>query len=139
MSLVTDWKNEHYDIKIETRKKEVDLPYGQHFEKKIDKMFHDRNAEVKTERGKWMNSGNIAVEIRRFTRPSGLSTTTSDYWIHLLADGKDLKGGFIFTVPYLKKRVKEMVANGDAKIKPGGDYMASSLVLMPMHKIFTKG
>ena len=135
MQRVTDCKNQKYNIKVKTKKHDVDIPYGEYFEKKIDKMFHDRDVEIKTERNIWMNTGNIAIEVKQYGRPSGLSITKANYWIHLLADGKKIKGGFIFPVDELKQKVKEMIKSGDAVMKPGGDYMASLNVLMPINKL----
>ena len=50
--------------------------------------------EVKTERDIWKTTGNIAIEIRCDGKPSGLSTTESTVWIHLLAYKGVIEGGF---------------------------------------------
>ncbi len=47
----------------ENRKKfDLDLEYGQVREDKVAEMLQDKKIEVKSERGMWMNTGNIAVE-----------------------------------------------------------------------------
>ena len=129
MSVVTNYKRDKFDI---------DLEYGQKFEKHLDKVFKDgRRVEVKTERDIWKSTGNIAIEIRCRGVLSGLSITEAEYWIHLLADGDIIKGGFIIPVKELKLRVKEMVENNIAKIVMGGDDNASQLVLIPIEKLFS--
>tara|TARA_A100001515_G_scaffold27140_2_gene20789 strand:+ start:840 stop:1235 length:396 start_codon:yes stop_codon:yes gene_type:complete len=129
MSVVTNYKRDKFDI---------DLEYGQKFEKHLDKVFKDgRRVEVKTERDIWKSTGNIGIEIRCRGVLSGLSITEAEYWIHLLADGDIIKGGFIIPVKELKLRVKEMVENNIAKIVMGGDDNASQLVLIPIEKLFS--
>tara|TARA_R100000234_G_scaffold110475_1_gene82884 strand:+ start:5623 stop:6018 length:396 start_codon:yes stop_codon:yes gene_type:complete len=127
MSVVTNYKRDKFDI---------DLEYGQKFEKHLDEVFKDgRRIEVKTERNIWKDTGNIGIEIRCRGVESGLSITEAEYWIHLLADGDTIKGGFIMPVNQLKKRVKELFKEGLAKIVMGGDDNASQLVLIPIKEL----
>ena len=51
--------NKSKDIK-ELKKFDVDLEFGQQWEKHIDEMFSGaKKCEVKTERDKWASTGNI--------------------------------------------------------------------------------
>ena len=128
MPLVSDYSRDKFDI---------DLDYGQKFEKHLEEVFKDgKRVEVKTERNIWKTTGNIAIEIKCRGMLSGLSITEADYWIHLLAWNEQIKGGFIFPVNELKQRVKEMVKNGIAQIKYGGDDNASTMVLLPIKELY---
>ena len=47
----------------ENRKKfDIDLEYGQVREKQVADMLQDKKIEVKSERGLWQKTGNIAIE-----------------------------------------------------------------------------
>ena len=55
--------NKSKDIK-EMRKFDVDLEFGQQWEKHIDEMFSGaKTCEIKTERDRWASTGNICIEI----------------------------------------------------------------------------
>ena len=48
---------------VEDRKKfDIDLEYGKVREKQVADMLQDKKIEVKSERGMWQNTGNIAIE-----------------------------------------------------------------------------
>ena len=48
--------------KVEDRKKfDIDLQYGQVREKIVADMLQDKKIEVKSERGMWLQTGNIAI------------------------------------------------------------------------------
>ena len=67
---------------------DLDLKYGQMREKQVHNMFYNKKIEVKTERDWWAKTGNIAIEVACNGKPSGISVTKCDYWIHVLAIGK---------------------------------------------------
>ncbi len=124
----TDFRKENFDI---------DLDFGHIGEDEVIKIFEQGSKlEVKTERNWWKKTGNIAVEVECNGKPSCLSTTDADYWIHLLYDDKKIVGGFIMTVDYLRERIKELVTSGDAVVKMGGDNNASKMVLVPISKVY---
>ena len=110
MALNTDYINNNYDIKTEGRVKfEKDLDYGKIGEFWVDDALSNGTVEVKTERDIWVKTGNIAIEIRgRDGRKSGISITEADTWIQLLSIDGVVKGGFVFKVADLKKRMKEL-------------------------------
>jgi len=116
---------------------DVDLDFGQIYEEKIKNLFEgDGRIEVKTERDIWKNTGNIAIEIRCSGKPSGLSTTESTAWIHLLAYNGHIEGGFIFKVDQLKDKIKNLQKEGNLKMVMGGDNNASQMVLLPIKELF---
>ena len=87
-----DYKKNNFDI---------DLDFGKKGEEWVVKLFEGNSkVEVKTERGIWQETGNIAIEIKYKNKPSGLSITDAETWIHLLeSDGKIL-GGLLFCLLY---------------------------------------
>ena len=121
------------------QKFDLDLEFG-HLGEDFVKNFQDKNnkIEVKTERDKWKKTGNIAIETRCRGKKSGISVTEAQTWIHLLSYNNKIEGGFIVSTDYLKKRIKELIASGDAKWPiMGGDDNMSQMVLVPINKIFT--
>ena len=138
VALNTDYINNNYDIKTEGRVKfEKDLDYGKIGEFWVDDALSNGTVEVKTERDIWVKTGNIAIEIRgRDGRKSGISVTEADTWIQLLSIDGVVKGGFILKVSDLKKRMKELYADGTARLVMGGDDNATQMMLIPIDKLF---
>ena len=69
----------------ENRKKfDIDLEYGKVREKQVADMLQDKKIEVKSERGMWQKTGNIAIEFESYGKPSGIRATEADYWFHNL-------------------------------------------------------
>ena len=132
-------EGEWYMPNIEELKKfDIDLAFGEKGEDFVREILQGNGKiEVKTERDKWKKTGNIAIEIRCNGKLSGLSSTESKTWVHLLSDNDKIVGGFIFDTQYLKDTVKKMVTEGDAKLTKGGDFNASQMVLLPIEELFT--
>ena len=105
--------------------------------RKVKEIFDKGSkAEIKTERDIWAKTMNIAIEISNNGKPSGISTTEADYWIHVLSlDGK-LEGMLIFDVDSLKSKIKRFVKNKKARIVNGGDYNKTKMVLLPIKYLF---
>ena len=116
---------------------DLDLEFGKMGEEFTQQVFEGNSkVEVKTERDIWGTTGNIAIEIRCNGKPSGLSTTESNVWIHLLAHNGAIKGGFLFKVDELKVKIKKLHENGDLKLVMGGDDNASQMALLPIKELF---
>ena len=81
-------------------------------------------------------TGNIAFELRCKGKPSGLSTTESDVWIHLLSHNGVIEGGFLFKVDQLKGKIKKLHISGGLKIVMGGDDDLSQMALLPIKELF---
>ena len=123
-----DYKKNNFDI---------DLDFGKRGEEWVVKLFEGNSkVEVKTERGLWQDTGNIAIEIKYKNKPSGISTTDAETWIHLLESYGEIVGGFILPVPYIKKRIKNLFKSGKVKIIKGGDNNDSTIVLVPIKLIY---
>ena len=119
---------------MKNSKFDIDLKYGQEREQKIVS-FLDKNKnklEVKTERDWWAKTGNIAIEIECWGKPSGLAKTEADYWVHILAIGKEDYCKLIFEVPKLKKIADKFKDN----FKMIGDHHASKCILIHLKELF---
>ena len=122
----------------EMKKFDLDLKFGLLGEDFVKDMQNGNTMiEVKTERDKWKNTGNIAIEIRCNSVPSGISTTGSSVWIHLLSYNGKMEGGFIFAVDELKKKIKKLLEEKKAKIVMVGDFVSSQMVLIPIKELFS--
>ena len=116
---------------------DLDLKFGLLFEDKVQKMLNCKgNVEVKTERDKWLKTGNICIEVKYRDKPSGLAATDADTWIHLLAINDEIVGGFFFPVDKLKLTVKRLLIQGKARKLRAGDSNLSEIVLLPIKDIF---
>jgi len=120
---------------IEDRKKfDIDLEYGKVREQVVADMLQDKKIEVKSERGMWQNTGNIAIEYESYGKPSGINATESDYWFHNLCVGEDTFCTLVFKVESLKK----IINNLDYKrTVSGGDHNASKMYLLNLQKLFS--
>ena len=61
--------------KKDRKKFDIDLEYGTIRENKVAEMLTGKKIEVKSERGMWMKTGNIAVEYESWKKPSGIRAT----------------------------------------------------------------
>ncbi len=120
----------------EDRKKfDLDLEYGQVREDVVSEMLQDKKIEVKSERGMWMDTGNICIEYQSYGKPSGIAATEADYWFHNLCIGEDIFSTLVFKVDNLKK----IIDNLDSKRSvSGGDHNASRMWLLNIQKLFAK-
>ena len=121
---------------MKNSKFDLDLAYGQDREQRVAAIFDTDKfkVEVKTERDWWYKTGNIAIEVESYGKPSGISVTEADYWVHILAHGKQDFCKLIFKVSQLKKIVKKFSKN----TKMVGDHHASKCVLIPLSQLFTQ-
>ena len=64
---------------------DIDLAFGVKNENELADILQNAKIEVKTEREIWVDTDNIVIETRYKGEPSGISTTTADYWAHILS------------------------------------------------------
>ena len=120
----------------EDRKKfDIDLAYGEVKEQAIADMLQNKKVEVKSERGMWIKTGNIAIEYESYGKPSGIEATESDYWFHNLCVGDDIYATLVFETEQLKK-ILEIIPS--KKSVSGGDHNASRMWLLPLRNLFTE-
>ena len=116
---------------------DLDLEYGKMGEDFVQQVMEgNTKIEIKTERDIWKKTGNIAIEISCNGKPSGLSTTEADTWIHLLAYKGVIEGGFLLKVGRIKDEIKKLHKEGTLNLKMGGDNNASQMVLIPITQLF---
>ena len=116
---------------------DMDLEFGKMGEEFTQQVFEGNSkVEVKTERDIWKTTGNIAIEIRCNGKPSGISTTESSVWIHLLSLNGVIMGGFLFKVDQLKGKIKKLHNEKKLKMVMGGDNNASQMALLPIKELF---
>jgi len=109
-----------------------DLEIGKEGERIVDSIFKDKLLEVK--RDSWVcKSGNIAIEYESRGKPSGISTTQADYWVHLFSGKYQDKVIYIFEVNRLKEVAREYYLKG--QIKCMGDNDTSKAILIPITEI----
>jgi len=125
--------------KTEDRKKfDLDLQYGQVREKIVADMLQDKKIEVKSERGMWLQTGNIAIEYESYGKPSGINATNSDYWFHNLCVGDEVFGTLVFETKMLKKIINASINNNQVRSVSGGDHNASRMYLLNIQNLFSQ-
>jgi hypothetical protein len=119
----------------ENRKKfDLDLEYGTVREDKVAEILQDKKIEVKSERGMWMKTGNIAIEYESWGKPSGIRATESDYWFHNLCVGDNEYCTLVFKTEVLRTIVDKL---DKFKTVSGGDNNASKMFLINLQKLFS--
>ena len=123
--------NDSNDIK-ELKKFDIDLSFGKHWEQYIDEMFSGaKTCEVKTERDKWAQTGNICIESESYGKPSGIEATEADMWVHNLTVDNELVCSLVVAVEKLKERLPKL----PQRTVMGGDNNASKLQLVSLVKL----
>ncbi len=119
----------------ENRKKfDIDLEYGTIREDKVAEMLTNKKVEVKSERGMWMKTGNIAIEYQSYGKPSGIKATESDYWFHNLCIGDNEYCTLVFKTDVLRIIVDKL---DTFRTVSGGDHNASQMYLVNLQKLFS--
>jgi hypothetical protein len=116
------------------KKFDLDLQYGKVREQLVADMLQDKKIEVKSERGMWQKTGNIAIEYESYGKPSGINATESDYWFHNLCVGDDVFATLVFSTSNLKKLINNLDYK---KSVSGGDNNASRMYLLNLQKLFS--
>ena len=115
-----------------------DLIAGAVREERVGEILQNKPIEVKTEMGKWADTGNIAIEVSFDGKKSGLAKTESEYWWHTLEiDGGEI-AHLVFPVEKLKDVITKMKKNGTVRIVYGGDDNLAKMVLVPLKELFQK-
>ncbi len=120
--------------KKDRKKFDIDLEYGSIREDKVAEMLFNKKIEVKSERGMWMKTGNIAIEYESYGKPSGIKATESDYWFHNLCVGDKEFCTLVFSTEVLKSIVEKL---DYFKTVCGGDHNASRMYLINLQKLFS--
>jgi hypothetical protein len=97
-------------------------------------MLQDKKIEVKSERGMWMRTGNIAIEYECYGKPSGIAATESDYWFHNLCIEDEVFATLVFDTNSLKRIINNLDYK---KSVSGGDNNAARMYLLNLQKLFS--
>ena len=120
---------------VANRKKfDLDLSYGKVREQQVADMLQEKKIEVKSERGMWMKTGNIAIEYESYGKPSGINATEADYWFHNLCVGEGTFATLVFDVPSLRRIIDKLDYKRSVS---GGDNNASRMYLLNLQKLFS--
>jgi hypothetical protein len=105
-----------------------DLKVGQTKEIELGNILNDKTIEVKFDL-KALETNNVYVEYKSRNKPSGISTTNSDYYCFAFGDTFHL----IETKSLKEKCRKYLNTNRD---KLGGDNNTSKGILLPINELF---
>lgn len=90
--------------------------------------------ELKSESYQWGQTGNICIEYRCDGKPSGISTTEADYWVHeLMRDGQTLVY-LMFPIERLRTLAREHYRLGNYRLG-GGDGGRFDNIVIPLRDI----
>jgi hypothetical protein len=124
---------------LQNRDRKFDLQLSQALidERRLGEIFTAakiEKVELKSESYQWERTGNICVEFQCDGRPSGISTTEADFWVHeLKRDGKTLLY-LMFPVERLKVICREAYRRGDWRAG-GGDGGRFDVVLLKLRDL----
>jgi|LULN01.1.fsa_nt_gb hypothetical protein len=116
---------------------DIDCQFGEIGQKELADIFKSAKIEVKRDRKAWRTK-NICIEFRqgKNAKPSGISTTKSDYYCYIFTKDDKSYVYLIISVERLKKIVKRYY--DPKKIIIAGDNYNRS-VLIPISELFTIG
>ena len=133
---VVDKLKEYQALKYNKDNKfDVDLEFGEKFEKSFAKILSIGKVEVKTERDMWKRTGNVAIELASRGKLSGLNTTKAEWWAQVLTLEGEIEGVLMFPVEKLKTIVKRSVFKGKGRMVMGGDDNTSEIALVPLEDL----
>ena len=127
-----DYQNLKYN---KDNKFDVDLEFGEKFEKSVAKILTLGKVEIKTERDTWKRTGNIAIELSSRGKLSGLNTTQADWWAQVLTLDGAIVGIYMWPITLLKQIVRHSVKYGRGRMAMGGDDDTSELALVPLEDL----
>jgi len=103
------------------RKFDLQLSQALIDERRLAEIFVGSKIEIKSESWQWEQTGNIAIEFRCDGKPSGISTTEADVWVHeLKRDGKVLVR-LMIEVSRLKELCRDAFKRGRWRPNAGDD------------------
>jgi|TARA_R110002012_G_scaffold179021_2_gene344442 hypothetical protein len=129
-------KLKEYQVKNNKNNKfDIDLDFGVKYENSLAKILAIGKVEVKTERDKWKETGNIAIELTCRGKDSGIKVTEAEWWAHILSWKGNIKSVILLPVDELKRIVKNSVRYRNGRIVMGGDDNASEMALIPLEDL----
>jgi len=114
---------------------DLDLKFGKEGEEWLRLLADESKIEVKRERDKWVETGNIFFEYECSGNPSGIAATKSHFWAHILSVDGHANAVLLFDIFTLKENLRRLFKAGQIKKVSGGDRNASIGVLVPLRLI----
>jgi len=105
-----------------------DLKVGQTKEIELGNILNDKTIEVKFDL-KALETNNVYVEYESRNKPSGISTTNSDYYCFAFGDTFHL-----IETKFLKEKCRKYLNTNRDKL--GGDNNTSKGILLPINELF---
>jgi hypothetical protein len=90
--------------------------------------------ELKSETWQWERTGNICIEYKCDGKPSGISTTEADVWVHELRRDDETLCYLMFPIERLKKLAREAIRRGRCR-SGAGDDGRFDVALIPLREI----
>jgi len=116
-----------------------DLQFGQAGENWLVWLgSQEAKVEIKTERDIWQETGNLVFEFRCRGKPSGISVTQADWWVHLLSKDNQIVAGYIWSVPTLKNFLRTAYKTPTqlgCKVVNGGDDNLAEIIVVPINQL----
>jgi hypothetical protein len=125
----------------QNRDRKFDLQLSQALidERRLAEIFTSMSIEkieLKSESFQWEQTDNICIEYRCDGRPSGISTTEADVWVHeLKRDGKTVVY-LMFPIDRLKELCRAAIKNGRSR-SGAGDGGRFEVVILPLREILS--
>tara|TARA_R110002020_G_scaffold14452_1_gene51296 strand:- start:698 stop:1117 length:420 start_codon:yes stop_codon:yes gene_type:complete len=88
--------------------------------------------EVKRERDRWKETGNLFFEFEYRGKPSGIAATKAHWWFIILTVDERNEGVLGFPVNALRKRLRALHQTKQARIVDGGDFNRAKGLIVPM-------
>lgn len=111
---------------------DLDLKFGQIGESLANGIITG-DVKIEVKRDKWSaRNQNIAVEYMSYGKPSGIATTTADYWWFVL---EGLDSSIVVKTERLRELARKFYRYKKYR-KNGGDYDASKLVIIPIRELW---
>ncbi len=94
---------------------DIQLSEAKAHEKRLADIFDHGSIELiemKTENFQWERTGNICIEYRQNGKPSGISVTKAELWVHKLRRGDQTICYLMFPIDRLKELCREAHRRG---------------------------
>jgi hypothetical protein len=121
------------------RDKKFDIQLDQALinERRLGEIFNTakiEKIELKSETWQWEQTGNIAIEYACDGKPSGISTTEADFWVHELRRDDESLVYLMFPIERLKALARVAFRKGHYR-KGGGDGGRFDVIVLPLSEI----
>jgi hypothetical protein len=121
------------------RKFDIQLSAALAAERRLAEIFGGKKiekVELKSETWQWEQTGNIAIEYACDGKPSGISTTEADFWVHELRRDDETLVYLMFPIERLKTLARKAFRRGHYR-KGGGDGGRFDVVVLPLADILS--